>query len=218
MEAVLFLIFYLADLSIGHSNRHDVGEGIMLEEPAKILGSGFNTNVVETANNGNHNPTKATASRKIADDDAAAVIIENSLQAETADIQQDKYKSNVTVKSIIRENQFQLKQLKKQLSELDNDDDLERLKKELKAIKDFQGFLLGVHEKIDEYTKYVEFRLEQISAVEQSMAEINENLELGRFTIARMRKEVMKALSGQAQLEPGRVLHLLKQAVQADTA
>lgn len=46
----------------------------------------------------------------------------------------------------------------------------------------------------------------------------NKNLELGRSTIARMRKEAMKALSGQAHLEPERILRFLKNQTQAETA
>jgi hypothetical protein len=96
--------------------------------------------------------------------------------------------------------------------------ELEKLKKEIEAIIAFEGFLLGIHEKIDEFTKYVQFRLEQIPDVERNILDTNENLELGKFTIARMREEVLRALQGQAHLNPERVLHFLKNAVQADTA
>lgn len=100
----------------------------------------------------------------------------------------------------------------------DNNYDLERLKNEIEAIGDFQEFMLDVHEKIDEFTKYVEFRIEQVPDVDRNIPELKKNLELGKFTIARMREEALRALRGQANLDHGRVLHFLKNQTQAETA
>ena len=106
-----------------------------------------------------------------------------------------------------------LERIKREMETLkDGNNDLEGLKKEIESIKDFQGFLLSVHEKIDEVTKYVQSHLEQIPDVE-----MDENLELGKLTIARMKKEALRALRGQANLDHERVLRFLKNATQADT-
>jgi len=56
----------------------------------------------------------------------------------------------------------------------------------------------------------VEFSLKQIPEVEQHMAKINKVLELGIYTVARMRDDVVKALRGQANTDPDRALHFLK--------
>lgn len=100
----------------------------------------------------------------------------------------------------------------------DNNYNLEHLKNEIEAIGDFQEFLLDVHEKIEEFTKYVEFRLEQIPDVDRNMPELKKNLELGKLTVARMKEEALRALRGQAHLDHERVLRFLKNATQGDTA
>ena len=55
---------------------------------------------------------------------------------------------------------------------------LEKLKKEIEAILAFEGFLLGVHEEIGGFTKYVESNLEQTSNSKRNIKEINDNLEI----------------------------------------
>jgi hypothetical protein len=107
-----------------------------------------------------------------------------------------------------------LENLKREIEALQSSNNgLENLKKEIEAILAFEGCLLGVHEKIDEVTKYVQLSLEQIPD-----NELNNNLELGKFTISRMREDALRAMQGQAHLDPGRVLRFLKNATQADTA
>ena len=103
-----------------------------------------------------------------------------------------------------------LERLRKEIEAFKDSDVLERLKKEIEAIIAFEGFLLGVHKEIDEYTNFMQFRLKQILDVEHHMAEINRVLELGIYTVARMRDDVAKALRGQANTDPDRALHFLK--------
>lgn len=227
----------------------------VLEQPGNVSNVGYNAHIINKTYNGTFNSTKATASRKVADDDAAMAIIQNPLQkTETAGIQQDARSSDVTITSIIKENLLKLKKLATKLEgrlrELGDDvngfkasgvlermkkeieafkaggvleslrkdiealktsnNGLERLKKEIEAIIAFEGFLLGVHEKIDEFTKFVQFSLEQIPEVEQHMADINKALELGKYTVAQMRDETLKALQGQANSAPERILHFIK--------
>ncbi|MCP4610887.1 MAG: hypothetical protein GY845_19440 [Planctomycetes bacterium] len=107
-----------------------------------------------------------------------------------------------------------LERIKREMETLEDDNnDLEGLKKEIESIRDFQGFLLSVHEKIDEVTKYVQSHLEHIPDVE-----MDENLELGKLTIARMKEEALRALQDQANLDHERFLHFLKNETQAETA
>jgi hypothetical protein len=99
-----------------------------------------------------------------------------------------------------------LENLKKEIEALKSSNNgLENLKKAIEAIIAFEGFLLGIHEKIDEFTKYVEFRLEQLPG-----NELNNNLELGKLTISQMREEALRALQAQTHLAPERVLRFLK--------
>jgi hypothetical protein len=232
-----------------------VEEGKMIEVSANVPGAGSNAHVIDATGNGAHNSTKATVFGKIADDDAAAAIINNLVSAGAANNPLNS-KNYLTITSIISENLLHLKQLAKKLEGrlrelggnadgfkgsgvlerlkeqievftaggvLDNlkkeiealkssNSGLENLKKEIEAILAFEESLLDVHEKIDEFTKYVEFRLAQLPG-----NELNENLELGKFTISRMKEEALRAMRGQAHLDPERVLSFLKNAVKEET-
>jgi hypothetical protein len=232
-----------------------VEEGEMIEVSANVPDAGSNTHVIDATGNGAHNSAKATASIKIADDDAAAAIINNLLRAGAANNPLNSNK-DITIIGIIKENLLSLKQLAKKLEgrlrELGNNADdftssgvlerlkeqievftaggvlenlkkeiealkssnngLENLKKEIEAILAFEESLLGVHEKIDKLTKYVEFRLEQLPGNEE-----NNNLEISKLTISRMRQEALRAMRGQAHLDPERVLSFLKNAVKGET-
>ena len=112
-----------------------------------------------------------------------------------------------------------LERLRKEIKAFKGGDVLERLKKEIEAIIAFEGVLLVVNKEIDEYAKFMEFRLEQMLEVKQHMVErhmtemdeaLNKILELGIYTVARMRDETVKALQGQANTDPDRALHFLK--------
>lgn len=89
---------------------------------------------------------------------------------------------------------------------------LTRFREETEQINSFDGFLLGVHEKIDQFSEPVEFGLGHVQDVEQHMAETNAKLELGIFSLARVRERAMKALRCQ-DIEPERVLFLLQDDV-----
>lgn len=112
-----------------------------------------------------------------------------------------------------------LERLRQEIKAFKGGDVLERLKKEIEAIIAFEGVLLVVNKEIDEYAKFMEFRLEQMLEVKQHMVEqhmteideaLNEILELGIYTVARMRDETVKALQGQANTDPDRALYFLK--------
>ena len=85
-----------------------------------------------------------------------------------------------------------------------------KLEGEIKAINAYDGFLLGVHDKIEEFPRHSEFGLEQVLDVEKRMAEVHETLELYKFTLKRVREEAFKALRCQGNLGPERALDLLK--------
>ena len=179
----------------------------MLGQSGNMSNVGYNANIIKTTYNGTSNPTKAAASRNVADNDAAVAIIQNPLQTETAGLQQNTLNDNITITNIIKENLLKLRELaskldshskeflnnaeepntsgvlerlKKQLVAFNANGVLERLKKEIEAFNAgggnlehmketieimlaFEGFFLGVHERIDEYTKFMHFRLEQIT-------------------------------------------------------
>jgi hypothetical protein len=90
---------------------------------------------------------------------------------------------------------------------------LAALRDEIQAINSFEGFLLGVHDKIEKFTEQAEFGLEQILDIEQNMSKRNSTLEIGKFSLVRIHMERLKALRGQGNLESERVLRLLKDDV-----
>jgi hypothetical protein len=85
---------------------------------------------------------------------------------------------------------------------------------EIKAINSFDGFLLGVHEKIEKFAKKSEFSLQQVLDVEKRMAEDHETLELYRFTLKRVREEAIRALRCQENIGPQRALRLLSESIE----
>ena len=84
------------------------------------------------------------------------------------------------------------------------------LRNEIKEINSYDGFLLGIHDKIDKFEKHTRFTLKQILDVEKYNAELYDNLELYKFTLRRIQADALKALRCQGNLGPQNVLHLLK--------
>jgi len=122
---------------------------------------GYNANIIKTTYNGTSNPAKATASRNIADDDAAVAIIPNSLQTGTSDIQQNAFNGNITINNIIKENLLKLRELATKLEGqskkfMGNIEDpnasgvLERLKKEIEAFN-ADGVLARLKKEIEAF-------------------------------------------------------------------
>jgi hypothetical protein len=90
---------------------------------------------------------------------------------------------------------------------------LAHFRDEISEIQSFHGFLLGVYEKFEQFQAPAEFDLNQVRDVEEHMAEVNSNLELGIFTLARVREKALRALRCQEDSEPERVLKLLEDDV-----
>ena len=132
-----------------------------------------------------------TAKKTIADDDAVAVDIN---PRHTQDNQPTSESSTFSVYS-------------------DPSEYVKWLRSEIKAINAYDGFMLGVHDKIEKFTEHTQFGLEQILDVEKHNAELYENLELYKFTLSRIRTDAQKALRCQGNLGPQRVLQFLRESI-----
>ena len=84
-----------------------------------------------------------------------------------------------------------------------------RIEEEIQAIIEYDGFLLGVEEKIESFTTLMAFELQDLLEVEEHMAEKNMTLELARFTLARVLENMREALHGQANVSPTAAAALL---------
>ena len=91
---------------------------------------------------------------------------------------------------------------------------LARFREEVEKIKSFDGFLLGVYEKIEKFKPPAEFDLDQVQDVMQHMADVTSKLELGVFSLAHIREKALKALRCQDEPQPERVLKLLEDEAQ----
>lgn len=105
----------------------------------------------------------------------------------------------------IRDNETSASRVYSDVSEL-----LNRFREEVKEIRSSKEFLIGVHEKNEQFSNQAEFKLKQVSDVADHMADVNEDLELGVFTLARIREDALRALRCQESPEPQRALALLK--------
>ncbi|HUV65890.1 MAG TPA: hypothetical protein VMW24_18490 [Sedimentisphaerales bacterium] len=95
---------------------------------------------------------------------------------------------------------------------------LSRFRDEVNEIRSFDGFLLGVHEKIEQFRHPAQFELNQVRDVAEHMADVNADMELGIFTLARVREKALKAMRCQEAPEPQRVLKLLEDDVNKPNA
>jgi hypothetical protein len=105
----------------------------------------------------------------------------------------------------IRHNETSASRVYSDVSEL-----LSHFREEVNQIRSFDGFLIGVHEKIEQFSNQAEFKLKQVGDVGEHIIDVNEKLELGIFTLSRVREHALKVLRGQDALEPQRVLALLE--------
>ena len=163
-------------------------------------------------------PTKDTATIKIADHDAAVAVIRYPWQTE--DVQKDnRYPDAVFSASRSTEAEPGPKAItptseKSRYHVYSDPGKLQvKLADEIKAINAYDGFLLGVYDKIEKFSRHTEFSLEQVLDVEQRMGELYETLELYRFTLKRIKSQALKALRCQGNLGPQRALHLLKESI-----
>jgi hypothetical protein len=170
-----------------------------------------------------HGTPRETAKIIIADDDAAAAVIRDprhpqdlqknneysytlfssSRQTETKAHTKAKPAASDSSRNVVYSNPGKLR------VKLEND---------IKAINAYDGFLIGIYDKIEKFPKHSEFVLKQILDVEKRMAEVHEALELYKFTLKRIKEEALKAIRCQGKLGPQRVLHLLKDSIAKEIA
>jgi hypothetical protein len=163
-------------------------------------------------------PIQKTATNKIVDSDAAAAVIRNPLHAQ--DDRQD-FQYTYALFSASRPTKSEPRpkasaaasESSRQIVYSDPSKLQVKLADEINAINSFDGFLLGVHDKIEKFSRHTEFGLEQILEVEQHIAKLHETLELYKFTLKRIIAEALKALRCQGNLGPQRVLDLLRENI-----
>lgn len=84
-----------------------------------------------------------------------------------------------------------------------------KIEREIQAIMDYDGFLLGVEKKIDSFTTLMAFELQDVLEVEKCIAEKNMTLEVAKFSLARIQQDMNKALRGQANVSSAAAAALL---------
>jgi len=168
-------------------------------------------------------PIQKTATITIADDDVAAAVIRN--QGQRKDVHQDsRYDDGLFSASWPTETKARTKAITA-ISESSRDhvySDPSKLRvklaDEIRAINAYDGFLLGIYDKIEKFPERIEFNLEQVLEVEQRVGELYETLELYKFTLKQIRAEALKVLQCQGNLGPQRVLRLLKETIAKQNA
>jgi len=88
-----------------------------------------------------------------------------------------------------------------------------KLRKEIEEINSFDGFLIGVHDKIDEFSKHTEFSLDQVLDVEQRIAKLNKTLELSKFSLPRLKPRHSKFYDARGISGLLRALNLLRDSI-----
>ncbi|MFC1794250.1 hypothetical protein ACFL3Q_11755 [Planctomycetota bacterium] len=108
------------------------------------------------------NPKRETVKTKIANDDAAAAVINPWAVFNPWDTQGTQPGSESSKFPVYS----------------DAGKIVEWFREEIISINSFDGFMLGVHEKIEEFTDHTEFGLDQVLDVEQNIADLHETLEI----------------------------------------
>jgi predicted nucleic acid-binding Zn-ribbon protein len=209
-----------------------------------------------TYNGTSDSPKPAVTTKiEIADDDAAAAVIQNAHRAGISNVQQKIDNNNIgsasaqTMKDALvatRERLAKLNELVKLLSggrfsagaltkqetntkliKFEDEDSrakvynessklLQDIREAMEEIRSFDGFLLGVHDKIEEFKEQTEFSAEQIQDIQKNMTELNTSLEIGIFSLTRVHEEMLKELRGQEEgLDENKALQLLKDIIKS---
>lgn len=225
-------------------------------EPANIS-SVNSAHLISATYNGTSDLPKPAATKKfeIADDDAAAAVIQNAHRAEISNVQQKTDYNDLASSSVQMmkdttaatvERMAKLNELAKLLSggrfsagalakqetntkpaKSDDEDSrakvynessklLRDIREAIEAIRAYDGFLLGVHDKIEEFKEQTEFSAEQIQDIQKNMTELNTSLEIGIFSLIRVHGEMLKELRGQEEgLDENKALQLLKDPIKS---
>lgn len=76
-----------------------------------------------------------------------------------------------------------------------------KIREEIEAIKNCAGFLLGVSEQIEEVSAQMQFEPGDVNGLMENMKDLNQNLELGKYSLAQVQKEARELLRGQANID-----------------
>ena len=87
---------------------------------------------------------------------------------------------------------------------------LEKVREAIEQIKNSENFLLGVQNRIEEFSTEMQFGLEEIMGVEQIIKDRNMSQEIGIFSLGRLMERAHEALRGQANRDPDTAVSLLK--------
>lgn len=93
-----------------------------------------------------------------------------------------------------------------------------KLREEIGAVNSFEGFLIGVHDEIEEFRKYLELDIKHIREFVQRIEHPTGSSQQHESWPARAGEDALAAWQSQANLEPDRVLALLKDATEQNTA
>ena len=175
--------------------------------------AGIGEKIAEIKNSAAEALSDATSPQTHSLEDVLASIVEKVAKMKKLDLEITS--GGYSDSELAKEQKAAVGELKNDVEGLENvyssvGDMLASFKKELAAIISTEKFLLGVQERVEEVTTNMEYELGDISSVAEHMANLNMALELGVFSVSRIRENAQKALRTQANLEPDRVLHLLK--------
>lgn len=192
-------------------NFHNTNVFIPRPRTLKDTLAGIGEKIAETKNSAAEALSDATSPLTHSLEDVLASIVEKVAKMKKLDLEITS--GSYSDREPAKEQRAAVGELKNDVEGLENvysnvGDMLGNFKKELAAIISTETFLLGVSER--EVTTNVEFELGDISSVAKKIANLNSASELGIFSVSRIREEAQKALRAQVNLEPNRVLHLLK--------
>ncbi len=202
-------------------NFHNTNVFISRPRTLKDTLAGIGEKIAEIKNSAAEALSDATSPLTHSLEDVLGSIVEKAAKMKKLD--QEITSGGYSDSELAKEQRAAVGELKDDVEGLENvyssvGDMLANFKNELSAIISSEAFLLGVSERVEEVTTNMEYELGDISSVAKKIANLNSASELGIFSVSRIREEAQKALRAQANLEPDRVLHLLKGVIEQGTA
>lgn len=185
---------------------YETSETGKMHELGNVQHAAQGTRALKPPRNEMPDPIQEKATIKIADNDAAVAVIRNPWH--TQNVQQDSRNTNAFLSTGQPTSESSTFSIYSDPSEL-----VAWLRDEIKAINSFDGFMLGVHDQIEKFSRHTQFGLEQVLDVEQHQAKLYESLELYKFTLKQMKAEALKTLRCQGNLGPQRVLQFLRESI-----
>ena len=198
-----FLLYFRCRSQLrGWARERDVER--MLEEErmfelGNVLNTGYIAPAIDPTLNGTSNSAEATDSGNSEAEVYAAVETSESLQLRLQQTDETAEEPRYPVYS--------------DASEL-----VMKLREEIGAVNSFEGFLIGVHNKIEEFQKYLELDIKNIRGFVDRVTSTMGSAQRSESPPARASEGALAAWQSQANLEPDRVLALLKDAAEQTTA